>query len=149
MYGMASSLGTASLVLTANNAPLTNSLGKTEKDVKGWTSRIGSSLKSGLGAGLGAIVKGGVAGGGVAAAQTGLDSLGEPIQRIQDIAKQGDIAQSLGLTVESFTSIAGAAKTAGSDTRDFLEGLVTLSAKAMDAAAGKGEDAVGVFRDLK
>lgn len=148
---MASNLGTASITLTVNGQTFTASLDKKEKEVKGWASRVGGLFKKGIGgigAGLGALAKGGIAGVGFAAATAGLDSLTGPIERIQDIAKQGDIASSLGLSVESFTSIAGAAKSAGSDTRDFLEGLITLSGKAMDAAAGKGEDAVQVFKDL-
>lgn len=139
---MANSLGTASLLLTANNAPLSNTLGKTEKDVRGWASRVGGVLKSSMKvAGIGAA--------GALAAGIGALAAVNPFERIADIAKQGDIAMSLGLTAEAFTSIAGVAKSAGSDTRDFLEGLVTLSGKALEAAAGRGEETVRIFQELK
>lgn len=138
---MSNSLGTASLLLTANNAPLTATLGRTEREVRSWASRLGGSLRSSLAAaGKAALV-------GLGA---GLASLAvvSPFERLQDLAKQGDIAQSLGITAEAFTSIAGLANSAGSDTRDFLEALVTLSGKAMDAVAGKGEESVRLFQDL-
>jgi hypothetical protein len=138
---MANSLGTASLILTANNQQLSSVLGKTEKEVQSWSSRVGGFLKSSL------KVAGGAAAAGLGAGLAAITAI-NPFERLQDLAKQGDIAMSLGITSEAFTSIAGVAKSAGSDTRDFLEGLITLSGKAMDAAAGRGEDAVRVFQQL-
>lgn len=141
---MGNSLGTASLQLTANNSQLTNTLGKTETDVKGWSTRVGSVLKAGL--------KGAVVGGFAAVAAKGATSLiglvSEPFDRLKDISKQGDIASAFGLTVEGFTGIAGVAKSAGSDVRDFTEGLATLSGKAMDATNGKGEETQAIFLKL-
>lgn len=138
------SLGTASLTLTADSQKLDNKLGKAEKDVKGWGSRVGGLLSKGIGA----VAKGGMMGVGMAAGQAGLDSLSAPFEKLHDIAKQGDIASSLGLTTEAFTGIAGVAKAAGSDTRDFLEGLTTLSGRAMEAASGAGEESQKLFQGL-
>ena len=55
---------------------------------------------------------------------------------LNDIAKQGSIAKSLGLTSEQFTGIAGVAKSVGNDTKEFIESLVTLGKLGTDAAAG-------------
>ena len=55
---------------------------------------------------------------------------------LNDIAKQGDIANALGLTAEQFTGIAGVAKSVGNDTKEFIESLVTMGKLGMDAAAG-------------
>ena len=55
---------------------------------------------------------------------------------LNDVAKQGSIANALGLTSEQFTGIAGVAKSVGEDTREFIESLVTLGKLGTDAAAG-------------
>lgn len=58
---------------------------------------------------------------------------------LDDLAKQGAMAQSLGLTAEQFTGIAGVAKSAGEDTKEFIESLVTMGKLGTDAAAGTEE----------
>lgn len=55
---------------------------------------------------------------------------------LSDLAKQGSIANALGLTSEQFTGIAGVAKSVGNDTKEFIESLVTLGKLGTDAAAG-------------
>jgi phage-related minor tail protein len=55
---------------------------------------------------------------------------------LNDIAKQGKIADAIGLTSEQFTGIAGVAKSVGNDTKEFIESLVTLGKLGTDAAAG-------------
>lgn len=141
---MAGSLGTASLILTADSQNLDKKLGKTEKDVKGWGSRLGGVVSKGIGA----VAKGGAMGVGFAAAGMGLESLTEPLDRLKEISKQGDIASAFGLTPEAFTGMSGIAKASGSDLRDFTEGLSTLSGKASEAAAGKGEESQQLFKQL-
>ncbi|QEL14645.1 phage tail tape measure protein [Limnoglobus roseus] len=63
---------------------------------------------------------------------------------LNDLAKQGAIADAFGLTAEQFSGIAGVAKTAGEDVREFTESLVTLGKLATDAANGT-EDASKAF----
>lgn len=84
-------------------------------------------------------ILGGAAGG--LFAKLGLD-------KIQDLAKQGAIADSLGLTAEQFTGIAGIAKAAGEDTKEFIESLVTLGKVASEGALGKGEVAADFFKAI-
>ena len=45
---MAQSLGTASLVLTADSRHLDSKLGKSEQQIQGWGSRVSRGLKGGL-----------------------------------------------------------------------------------------------------
>lgn len=67
---------------------------------------------------------------------------------IQDLAKQDTIARAFGLTTEAFTGIAGVAKSAGEDTREFIESLVTLGKVASEGAVGKGGVAADFFSEL-
>jgi hypothetical protein len=157
---MAQTLGTSSLVLSTNQNPLTQGLGKSEKTITSWASsirtKIGDAFK-GLSGKLGGGLSGGfksVLTGGVMGVASGLtskltDTLTSPFDRIGDLAKQGSIATSLGLTPEQFSGIAGAAKAAGSDTKDFLEGLITLSGRGREALSGTSEVATSLFNKLK
>ncbi|MBX9677427.1 MAG: hypothetical protein K2X38_01600 [Gemmataceae bacterium] len=143
------SLGNHSAVLSADASRLYSVLGQAGRRLKKW----GGEVSSGVGTMLKGLAKSAATGGfaGVAAAGTAalLSQITAPFDRLNDIAKQGNIATQLGLTPEAFTSIAGAAKSAGSDTRDFLEGLITLSGRAAEAAEGKGDVAVEMFQKLK
>ncbi|QEL13871.1 hypothetical protein [Limnoglobus roseus] len=157
---MSNSLGTASLVLATDPQPLTQGLGKAKGEITSWTgsvrSRIGDGLKGAF-KGIGGAISGGLkslatgATIGVASSITSklTESLTSPFERIGDLAKQGTIATSLGLTPEQFTGIAGAAKAAGSDTKDFLEGLITLSSRGREALSGTSEVAANMFSKLK
>lgn len=143
------SLGNHSAVLSADASRLYSVLGQAGGRLKKW----GSEVKSGVGSTLKGLAKSAMTGGvaGIAAAGTTalLSQITAPFDRLSDISKQGNIATQLGLTPEAFTGIAGAAKSAGSDTRDFLEGLITLSGRAAEAAEGKGDVAVEMFQKLK
>jgi hypothetical protein len=149
---MATSLGTASLILSTNSGPLSQGLGKAKSEVTTWASsvrsKVGETFK-GLSGGFKSVLTGGVMG--VASSITSrlTDTLTSPFERIGDLAKQGSIATSLGLTPEQFTGIAGAAKAAGSDTKDFLEGLITLSGRGREALSGTSEVATSLFSKLK
>lgn len=156
---MANSLGTASLVLSTDPQPLQKGLGKAKSDVTSWAgsikNKVGDGFK-GLNTKLSDALKGGAkslltgATIGVASSITSklTESLTSPFERIGDLAKQGTIATSLGLTPEQFTGIAGAAKAAGSDTKDFLEGLITLSSRGREALSGTSEVASQMFSKL-
>jgi hypothetical protein len=61
------------------------------------------------------------------------------VESLNDLGKQGQIADALGLTAEQFTGIAGAAKATGEEAREFLESLVTLGKLGTDAADGTEE----------
>jgi hypothetical protein len=148
-------IASGAVVLSANADAWAAGLNKSKADLEKWqksttkmVEKAGGGAKGGGGGILGTAL-GTVTGLGVVDVATNLWAYLDPLERLNEMAKQGDIAQSLGLTPEAFTSIAGAAQSAGSDTRDFLEGLITLSGKAMDAAAGRGEDAARIFQELK
>ncbi|MFO0806238.1 MAG: hypothetical protein U0791_24305 [Gemmataceae bacterium] len=95
-------------------------------------------------AGVAAKLGGGLLAGGTALAAP----LAAAVGTLQDLAKQGSIAKAFGLTTEAFTGIAGVAKSAGEDTREFIESLVTLGKVASEGAAGKGEVAAEFFKEL-
>jgi hypothetical protein len=143
------SLGNHSAVLSADASRLYSTLGQAGSRLKKW----GGEVKSGVGSTLKGLATSAATGGfaGIAAAGSTalLSQLSAPFDRLKDISSQGNIATQLGLTPEAFTGIAGAAKSAGSDTRDFLEGLITLSGRAAEAAEGKGDVAVEMFQKLK
>lgn len=139
---MANNLGTASLLLTANSSQLTSTLNKTEKDVVGWSTRVGSLLKSSLRvAGIGAA--------GALAAGLGAIAIVNPFERLADIAKQGDIARVFGVSVEAFTGLSAVMKTAGSDARDQIENFTTFSNVIDQAIEGKSQSAADLFNQLK
>lgn len=115
-------------LFTKNN--LAAGLNSAAKDLKAFGSRV-----SGLGrafVGLGAA---------------GAASLIPMANTLSDLAKQGSIANALGLTSEQFTGIAAVAKSVGNDTKEFIESLVTLGKLGTDAAAGT-EQASQAFADL-
>ncbi|MFO0806031.1 MAG: hypothetical protein U0791_23240 [Gemmataceae bacterium] len=111
---------------------------KLQRVLAAWKGRLlsfaGFAVK--LGSGL-------LAGGGAL-----LAPLTTAIGTLQDLAKQGSIANAFGLTAEEFTGIAGVAKSAGEDTREFIESLVTLGKVASEGAAGKGQVATDFFKEL-
>lgn len=67
---------------------------------------------------------------------------------LNDVAKQGSIANALGLTSEQFTGMAGAAKAVGNNTREFIESLVTLGKLGTDAVGNIGTVAAPAFKTL-
>lgn len=123
--------GRAFVELFAEDSRLRRTLASMEgrlKSFAGFASKLGAGMLAG-GAALAAPL--------VAAVGT-----------LQDLAKQGSIAKAFGLTTEAFTGIAGVAKSAGEDTREFIESLVTLGKVASEGAAGKGEVAAEFFKEL-
>jgi hypothetical protein len=76
----------------------------------------------------------------------GAITVGKALSDIQDIAAQGQLAKSLGMTSEAFTGLAGVAGQFGVDTNGVFEGLVSLSQKAQEAL--KGGDLGATFRKL-
>lgn len=58
------------------------------------------------------------------------------VDSLNDLSRQGSIANAFGLTVEQFSGIAGVAKSAGEDTREFIESLVTLGKVASEGVQG-------------
>lgn len=70
------------------------------------------------------------------------------VQDLNDLARQGSIAEAFGLTSEQFTGIAGVAKSVGEPTREFIESMVTLGKVASEGALGKGEVAASFFETL-
>lgn len=83
-----------------------------------------------------------------AAGVAGLVPVMKAVEDINDIARQGSIADAFGLTSEQFTGIAGVAKSVGEGTREFIESMVTLGKVSAEGAAGKGEVAAQFFKDL-
>lgn len=83
-----------------------------------------------------------------AAGVTGLAPVLKAVQDINDIAKQGAVADAFGLSSEAFTGIAGVAKSVGEGTREFIESMVTLGKVSSEGALGKGEVAPQFFKDL-
>ena len=60
-------------------------------------------------------------------------AVGKAIGDIGDIAQQGNLANSLGVSSEFFTGLAGAANQLGVDVNGVFEGLVNMSGKAGEA----------------
>lgn len=83
-----------------------------------------------------------------AAGVAGLAPMVKILGDLNDIARQGAIGSALGLTAEQFTGIAGIAKAAGGNTKEFIESLVTLGKVASEGAIGKGEVAGQFFKDI-
>lgn len=137
-------VGTGAIVLSASADKLMGGLVKAGKMVEGWASGLKSKLGGGI---MDAMTPKGMVNrlGAVSGATIGV---GEAIEKINDIAKQGDIAKAMGMTSEQFTGIAGVAKSVGEDTREFIESLVTLGKVASEGAAGKGEVAPDFFKRL-
>lgn len=154
------SLGNHSLILSTDATGLIagmdrvrNKVQQTKQQVeKTWASnpigKLKDTITSGLKGGAKSLLTGATIG--VASAVTGrlIEGIESPFDRVKELAKQGTIATSLGLTPEQFTGIAGAAKAAGSDTKDFLEGLITLSSRGREALAGASEIATQMFSKL-
>jgi hypothetical protein len=63
------------------------------------------------------------------------------VDSLNDLGRQSDIAKAFGLTAEQFTGVAGVANSAGEETREFIESLVTLGKLGTDAANGTQEAA--------
>lgn len=70
------------------------------------------------------------------------------VDTLNDLARQGQTAKALGLTAEQFTGVAGVAASAGEQTREFIESLVTLGKVVSEGVAGKGEVAATFFERL-
>ena len=143
LSGAKSAVGQVRGIIGSLGTSVGSSLGRATKAVGSGlgsaVSGVGTALSTGLVAGVGAAA---------AAFAGSVLIFKEGIESIDDLASQGQIATNLGLTAEAFTGMAGAAKASGSDTRDFLEGLVTLSGRATEAAAGTGEISVQMFKKL-
>lgn len=151
-------IASGSAILTTNADGLKSGLDKAANDVKGWGNKVqgaagGSGGKGGLlgsllGGGGGAIAKLGPWGIAAAAGLGAVTVAGkEVIETLGDMAKQGAMAKALGMTSEQFTGIAGIAKSVGTDTKEFVESLVTMGNLGRDAAAGT-ETASKAFADL-
>lgn len=152
-------IASGSVVLTTNADGLKAGLSAAESDLHNWGDRVGKAAggKGGPGGGglLGSLLGGasalgpvGIAIGAVGAA-AGVAAVGlkEASDTLDDIAKQGAMASALGLTAEQFTGIAGVAKSAGEDTREFIESLVTMGKLGTDAANGT-EQASQAFKSM-
>ena len=114
---MATSIGKAALVLSTNNAGLKSGLNEAAAEVRGWRSRVGSTLSKGGGF-LKTALLGGLAGGigGIVAgaAMSGLGSLGS---QFADIGAKADnaakMARRLGTSTEGFQGLEHAAGLSG------------------------------------
>lgn len=138
------SIASASVLISANADELRSGLGAAGKDVQKWGKDIGkkagANASGGMGGMVGMLGKAGPYGIAAAAAIGGVAiGLKEVSETIDDIRKQGDIANAMGLTAEQFTGMAGVAKSVGEDTREFTESLVTMGKLGEDAAAGTEE----------
>ena len=160
----ANAIASGSAILTANADGLKSGLDKAANDVKGWGAKVQGSAggaggksggKAGGGGMLGSLLGG--AGGlgkavpviaGVTAVVAGLGFAADKVVgTLDDMAKQGAMANALGMTSEQFTGIAGVAKSVGNDTKEFVESLVTMGNLGRDAAAGT-ETASKAFADM-
>lgn len=108
---------------------------------------VGTVIGASLGGPIGAAIGGAI--GNAVGAVPGMvgDLVGKITGTLDDVAKQGSMAQALGLTSEQFTGMAGVAKSVGEDTKEFIESLVTMGKLGTDAAAGT-EEASKAFKSL-
>ena len=129
---MSSSIGKAALTLTTNATGLYGGLDGASGKIRSWAN----GLKGIIGGGLKAVVTGFGAGLGVGAMSSIGGFIGKAFDRLPEIAKIASTGQAFGLSAEKFSGMAGLAKQAGSDIRDFTEALSTLSGRADEAATG-------------
>lgn len=141
------SLGTASLHLTTNNSGLNAGLGKAERDVRGFGSKLGGGLMAAGKLGAAGLVAGIGAGLGMGLVKVAGDVISRGMERLPEIAKVGELAKSFQTPIEQFTALQGVAAASGSDARDFQEALITLGKAGQDAATGTGE-AAAMFKRL-
>jgi hypothetical protein len=160
----ANAIGSGSVILTANADGLTSGLDKAAKDVTRWGGRVqknvagagkggilgglvGSAAKglaTGVGFGVGRLLVSGITGAMGGGAGGGLDGIED---RLKELGRAGDTARVFGMSAEAFTGMAGAARAAGSNQREFIESLVTVGKLGKDAANGT-ETAAKAFQML-
>lgn len=151
-------IASGSAILTTNADGLKSGLDQAARDVQGWGKKVEGSLGKGASGGKGGGLMGSLFGGaGGALGKAGPAALAataavagfslatkEVIDTLGDLAKEGDMAQALGLTAEQFTGMSGIAKSVGGDTREFIESLVTMGKLGTDAAKGTEEAAAAM-----
>lgn len=133
---MSNSLGTGSLVLTADASGLTGGVQK----AKSLVSSIGSTVAGG-------VSKGGLLGGAVAGSLAGILSVEKALDKLRDIADISTTASAFGTTGEKMSELAAIASRSGINFKEFKESLVTTGSKAADAIGG-ATGAVQMFNDL-
>lgn len=100
-----------------------------------------------------------VAGFGAAMAKAGAVALGgagglvagvgfKALETLGDTAKLGAAADAFGLSATAASRLFGIMRSAGSDTRDAVEGIVTLGQRVTDALSGTGKEAAELFQGL-
>ena len=151
-------IGTGAVVLTAGLDPMTAGLEKAKGDLRKWAgdaAKAATPAAGGMkqaGGGMAAALAGGLKGGpAIAAIAAGAlalkETVGSVFETIGDMGKEASTAKSFGIDPSTFSAMAGVAKSAGSDVRDFTESLVTMSSLGKNAAAGT-EEAAKAFKTL-
>ncbi len=110
----ANSIGKAALILGTASGGLSSGLDKAYGLISGWKGKVAGAL-AGIGAGL---------------------SVSKIVGDIGEIATEGNLAKSLGMTPEAFTSINAVAGRFGVDTKSMLEGLIDSAGRVNEAIAG-------------
>lgn len=148
---MANSIARANVLISANADAVPGVLSKTGNDLKKWSDKTGKDSGGGFSSMLAGGLKGAgpllLASVGVAGVMGGKELASSVVEGIGDIGKQGVIAKAMGIDPSAFTGIAGVAKSAGEDTREFIESLVTMGKLGTDAAKGT-EQAADAFKTM-
>ncbi|QEL14149.1 phage tail tape measure protein [Limnoglobus roseus] len=126
---MSASIGTASLILSANAEKLQSGLDGAYSKISAWKNSVTSNVsKFNVGGLLGnfGLGKLGVP---LAIASGGFKMLGDAVASIKDLSAIGRQAQSLGVSSSAFMALGAAAKKAGLDLPEFGNLLGKMSAK--------------------
>lgn len=129
-----STIGSASLVLSTNASKLVSGLSQAGNKVKSWAASTNTQV-GGAFSGIGGKIGGALAplATKAAAVLAPIVAVRKAISDIGDIAKQGELADALGLSPEFFTGLAGAANQLGVDVNGVFDSLVHMSGKAAAA----------------
>jgi hypothetical protein len=136
------SVAKAALILTTDSSAMFTNLDAAAGKL---SSKLGSGgmfskLGSGIGIGIAAGIAASLVTAGIGLVSAGIEKIVHgATERIPEIAKMGAFSKALNLTPEQFTSIAAVAKAAGSDTKEFVESLVTMGDRAKEALGGSGQ----------
>lgn len=132
---MGASIGSASLILSANAQNLQAGLDGAYSKISAWKNSVTANVSKldvgGLlgGAGLGKL------GGPLAIAAGGLKLFGDAVASVKDLSKIGRQAQSLGVSSEAFMGLGLAAKKAGIELPQFGDLLGKMTAKVAGGGA--------------
>ncbi|QEL14051.1 phage tail tape measure protein [Limnoglobus roseus] len=139
---MSASIGTASLILSANAERLQSGLDAAYSKLSSWKNKVSSDVaKLNVGGLLGNLGLGKIAAP-LALATGGFKLFGDAVASVKDLSAIGRQAQTLGVSSEAFMGLGAAAKKSGLELPEFGNLLGKMSAK-IAAGGTQTADALG------